>query len=94
MISGPPDDVRLGMIFEKFVPAVLAKQGMKAAGVKGSEKADPKAAKLFLDEWKEFKQRVSRIGEKREPAREISPFIPQERETVIEDVEDEDTPTH
>ena len=86
MISGPPDDVRLGMIFEKFVPALLVRQSMAGLGMKEARGVNTKAAQLVLGEWEKYRQRVStRMGEEREPVREISPFIPQERKPLTDD---------
>jgi transcriptional regulator with XRE-family HTH domain len=54
------------LIFGTLRQVVLIRQGLRGAGLKGGESVDPKAAKLFLEEYEKHKvERQSRKGYRR-----------------------------
>ena len=59
ILKSEDDFTQKDVIFKALVgPAYLA-LGLRAGGLKGGESCDPRAAKLFFDEWREHQREVS-----------------------------------
>jgi transcriptional regulator with XRE-family HTH domain len=71
MLSGRDDFEQLDLIFTTFAPHVTLSVALKAAGKKGAESCDPRAAKQFFDEWR-LHQEEKRLRGLRE-ARNVTP---------------------
>ncbi len=59
MLSSKGDFEQRDLIFKTFTSHVTLAVALKAAGMKGAESCDPKAAKLFFDEWREHQREAT-----------------------------------
>ena len=66
LVTGAPDDIALGLIFEKFIKPLLVRLSMAGLGMKEARGVNTKAAQLVIDEWKEYQAR-----QKQRPVRVI-----------------------
>ena len=66
MLSSKGDFEQRDLIFKTFTSHVTLAVALKAAGMKGAESCDPKAAKLFFDEWREHQREATNQRTKRD----------------------------